>query len=57
MADWLQLIWRPAVFRAAVEIVILAVGIYYVLTLSAARGASIVTGFIVVMLTHWCSCE
>ena len=47
MIDFLQLIWRPAV-----EILILAVGIYYVLTfVRGTRGASIVTGFLVVLLS------
>ena len=52
MIEWLQLLGRPAVWRAVVEILILAVGIYYVLTfVRGTRGASIVTGFMVVMLT------
>ena len=47
MLDTLQVAWRPAV-----EILILAVGIYYVFTfVRGTRGASIVTGFMAVMLT------
>jgi diadenylate cyclase len=47
MLDFLQEIWRPAV-----EILLLAVGIYYVFTfVRGTRGASIVTGFIAVVLT------
>src|SRR5262245_43343643 len=47
MLDILQVAWRPAV-----EILILAVGIYYVFTfVRGTRGASIVTGFMAVMLT------
>lgn len=43
----LQNIWRPAV-----EILLLAIGIYYVFTfVRGTRGASIVTGFLAVMLT------
>ena len=41
MLDILQVAWRPVV-----EILILAVGIYYVFTfVRGTRGASIVTGF------------
>ena len=47
MLDIFQIAWRPAV-----EILILAVGIYYVFTfVRGTRGASIVTGFMAVMLT------
>jgi diadenylate cyclase len=47
MLDFLQEIWRPAV-----EILLLAVGIYYVFTfVRGTRGASIVTGFLAVVLT------
>jgi diadenylate cyclase len=47
MLNLLQTIWRPAV-----EILILAVGIYYIFTfVRGTRGASIVTGFLAVMLT------
>lgn len=47
MPEILQKIWRPAV-----EILFLAVGIYYVFTfVRGTRGASIVIGFLVVMLT------
>jgi len=47
MLDILQVAWRPVV-----EILILAVGIYYVFTfVRGTRGASIVTGFMAVMLT------
>ena len=47
MLDILQIAWRPVV-----EILILAVGIYYVFTfVRGTRGASIVTGFMAVMLT------
>src|SRR5688572_32187211 len=43
----LQNIWRPTV-----EILLLAVGIYYIFTfVRGTRGASIVTGFLAVMLT------
>ena len=47
MLDILQVVWRPVV-----EILILSVGIYYVFTfVRGTRGASIVTGFMAVMLT------
>lgn len=47
MSEILERIWRPAV-----EILFLAVGIYYVFTfVRGTRGASIVIGFLVVMLT------
>src|SRR5262245_29116804 len=47
MFGLVQFDWRPVV-----EILILAVGIYYVFTfVRGTRGASIVTGFLVVMLT------
>src|SRR6185436_5196607 len=47
MIELLKTVWRPAV-----EIFILAVGIYYVLTfVRGTRGASIVTGFLVVLLS------
>ena len=47
MAEILQKIWRPVV-----EILFLAVGIYYVFTfVRGTRGASIVIGFLVVILT------
>jgi len=47
LINLLQTIWRPAV-----EILLLAVGIYYVFTfVRGTRGASIVTGFLAVMLT------
>src|SRR5688500_7692209 len=45
--DSLQHLWKPAV-----EIAILAVGIYYILTLlRGTRGASVITGFLVLLLT------
>ena len=47
MIDILQVIWRPLL-----EILLLAVGIYYVFTfVRGTRGASIVTGFLAVVLT------
>jgi diadenylate cyclase len=47
MIDVLKMIWKPAV-----EILILAVGIYYILRFVwGTRGFSILTGFLVVMLT------
>ncbi len=47
MLDVLQVIWRPVL-----EILLLAVGIYYVFTfVRGTRGASIVTGFLAVVLT------
>lgn len=47
MLDILQLLWKPAV-----EIFILGVGIYYVLSfVRGTRGASIVTGFLIVLLS------
>ena len=47
MLDILHVAWRPVV-----EILILSVGIYYVFTfVRGTRGASIVTGFMAVMLT------
>lgn len=47
MLTLLQTIWRPAV-----EILLLAVGIYYIFTfVRGTRGASIVTGFLAIMLT------
>jgi diadenylate cyclase len=47
MPELLHKVWRPAV-----EILFLAVGIYYVLTfVRGTRGASIVIGFLVVMLS------
>lgn len=47
MMLYLQELWRPAV-----EILILGVGIYYALALvRGTRGAAIVTGFVVVLLT------
>lgn len=47
MIDVLQVIWRPVL-----EILLLAVGIYYVFTfVRGTRGASIVTGFLAVVLT------
>ncbi len=47
MLDIIQVIWRPVV-----EILILAVAIYYIFTfVRGTRGASIVTGFMAVMLT------
>ena len=47
MIDVLKLIWKPAV-----EILILAVGIYYILRFVwGTRGFSILTGFLVVLLT------
>jgi diadenylate cyclase len=47
MPEIVQNIWRPVV-----EIIFLAVGIYYVFTfVRGTRGASIVIGFLVVMLT------
>jgi diadenylate cyclase len=47
MLSFLQDIWRPVV-----EILLLAVGIYYVFTfVKGTRGASIVTGFLAIVLT------
>jgi len=47
MLNLLQVSWRPAL-----EIVLLAVGIYYVFTfVKGTRGASIVTGFLAIILT------
>jgi diadenylate cyclase len=47
MLTFLQDIWRPVV-----EILLLAVGIYYVFTfVKGTRGASIVTGFLAIVLT------
>jgi len=47
MLSFLQEIWRPTV-----EILLLAVGIYYVFTfVRGTRGASIVTGFLAIVLT------
>ena len=47
MLDLLKLAWRPAL-----EILILAVGIYYALRfVRGTRGAPVVTGFLVVLLT------
>ncbi len=47
MTDWLQNAWRPAL-----EIFLLAVCIYYIFTfVRGTRGASIVTGFLAVVLT------
>jgi diadenylate cyclase len=47
MNDLLEHIWRPAI-----EILLLAVGIYYAFTfMRGTRGASIVTGFLAVILT------
>jgi diadenylate cyclase len=47
MLEVLQVIWRPLL-----EILLLAVGIYYVFTfVRGTRGASIVTGFLAVVLT------
>lgn len=47
MLSFLHDIWRPAV-----EILLLAVGIYYVFTfVRGTRGASIVTGFLAIVLT------
>jgi diadenylate cyclase len=47
MIDVLQKLWKPVI-----EILILAVGIYYVLTfVRGTRGAPIVTGFLAVLLT------
>jgi diadenylate cyclase len=47
MFNLLHALWRPAL-----EILLLAVGIYYVFTfVRGTRGASIVTGFLTVMLT------
>jgi diadenylate cyclase len=47
MSDLLEQIWRPTI-----EILLLAVGIYYAFTfMRGTRGASIVTGFLAVILT------
>ena len=47
LLDSLQIIWRPAL-----EILLLAVAIYYVFTfMRGTRGASIVTGFLAIVLT------
>jgi diadenylate cyclase len=47
MLNLLQVVWRPAL-----EILLLAVGIYYVFTfVKGTRGASIVTGFLAIVLT------
>jgi diadenylate cyclase len=47
MSDVLEQIWRPTI-----EILLLAVGIYYAFTfMRGTRGASIVTGFLAVILT------
>jgi diadenylate cyclase len=47
MLNFLQVAWRPAL-----EILLLAVGIYYVFTfVKGTRGASIVTGFLAIVLT------
>ncbi|HEU0008728.1 MAG TPA: TIGR00159 family protein, partial [Verrucomicrobiae bacterium] len=47
LLDMLDRAWRPAI-----EILILAVGLYYVFTfVRGRRGAAIVTGFLVVVLT------
>jgi diadenylate cyclase len=52
MNEILQAVARPAVWRAAVEVLFLAVGIYYVFTfVRGTRGLSIVIGFLVVILT------
>lgn len=49
MLDLIKHSWRPGL-----EILILAVGIYYVFTfVRGTRGAAVVTGFLVVMLTLW----
>jgi DNA integrity scanning protein DisA with diadenylate cyclase activity len=47
MIEILNVIWKPAI-----EILILAVGIYYILRFVwGTRGFSILTGFLVVLLT------
>lgn len=47
MLNFLQVVWRPAL-----EIFLLALGIYYVFTfVKGTRGASIVTGFLAIVLT------
>jgi len=47
MLNFLNEVWRPVV-----EIILLAVGIYYVFTfVKGTRGASIVTGFLAIVLT------
>jgi diadenylate cyclase len=49
MLELIKNIWRPGL-----EILILAVGIYYIFTfVRGTRGAAVVTGFLVVMLTLW----
>ena len=49
MVELLKQIWRPGL-----EILILTVGIYYVFSfVRGTRGAAVVTGFLVVMLTLW----
>src|SRR6185436_20092268 len=49
MLELIKQIWRPGL-----EILILTVGIYYVFTfVRGTRGAAVVTGFLVVMLTLW----
>src|SRR4030095_13901256 len=52
MNEILPAVGQPAVWRAAVEILFLAVGIYYVFAfVRGTRGLSIVIGFLVVILT------
>lgn len=49
MLELLKQIWRPGL-----EILILTVGIYYIFSfVRGTRGAAVVTGFLVVMLTLW----
>jgi diadenylate cyclase len=49
MLELIKQIWRPGL-----EILILTVGIYYVFAfVRGTRGAAVVTGFLVVMLTLW----
>ena len=51
MTELLQSFWGPEVWRAAVEILILAVGIYYVAVfVRGTRGAAIFTGFLFLLL-------
>ena len=51
MTELLQSFWGPNVWRATVEILILAVGIYYVAVfVRGTRGAAIFTGFLFLLL-------
>lgn len=51
MMDLLHSLWGPEAWRAGIEILILAVGIYYVAVfVRGTRGAAVFTGFLVVLL-------